>query len=206
LDKGRATLKNDNTILEIEQQALHELTKKLNKEIRLGTRIDELIEEQIETAKVRNIDPEKVKFVKEKVLFPLRQRLMYMQEMIAVNQQGVMATEIIIVYNKELMRRVEKAKNVTISFLGDLVVASALYNQKIGKCQMLGGPETRKEITDPNISIETRKASFAYVMEALDSTITYMQEALPKMHDTTNQFKELAAKMRRIDSAAGEEP
>jgi uncharacterized protein YaaN involved in tellurite resistance len=32
LDKGRATLKNDNTILEIEQQALHELTRKLNKE------------------------------------------------------------------------------------------------------------------------------------------------------------------------------
>jgi uncharacterized protein YaaN involved in tellurite resistance len=46
--------------------------------------------------KARNEDPEKVKFVTEEVLFPLRQRFMDMQQMIVVNQQGVMATEIVI--------------------------------------------------------------------------------------------------------------
>jgi uncharacterized protein YaaN involved in tellurite resistance len=40
--------------------------------------------------------PGKVKFVAEEVLFPLRQRIMDMQQMIVVNQQGVMATEIVI--------------------------------------------------------------------------------------------------------------
>jgi uncharacterized protein YaaN involved in tellurite resistance len=207
LDKGIATLKNDNTILEIEQQALHELTRKLNKEIRIGTLMDELIEKQIEAAKARNVDPEKVKFATEEVLFPLRQRLMDLQQMIVVNQQGAMATELVIGYNKELMRRVERATNMWISFLRALVmVASAPYNKKRDEWQMLIGPETRKEITDPNISFETLKASFADVMEALDSIITYIQEALPKMWGPIDQFKELAAKKRRTDSEAGEGP
>jgi uncharacterized protein YaaN involved in tellurite resistance len=214
LDKGNATLKNDNTTLEIEQQAMRDLTKKLMKEIQLGTLMDESIEKQIEAAKAGNEDPEKVKFVTEEVLFPLRQRFMDMQQMIVVNQQGVMATELVIRNNKELMRGVERAKNVTISALRiSVMVAGALYNQKIvlKKIQMLNdltnlfissnaqmlkkqGAEIQKGSMEANISVETLKTAFADVMEALDSISTYKQEALPKMRDTINQFKELTAK------------
>jgi uncharacterized protein YaaN involved in tellurite resistance len=214
LDKGNTTLKNDNTTLEIEQQSMRDLTKKLMKEIQLGTLMDESIEKQIEAAKARNEDQEKVKFVTEEVLFPLRQRFMDMQQMIVVNQQGVMATEIVIRNNKELMRGVERAKNVTISALRiSVMVASALYNQKIvlKKIQMLNdltnifissnaqllkkqGADIQKGSMEANISVETLKTAFADAVEALDSISTYKQEALPKMRDTINQFKELAAK------------
>jgi uncharacterized protein YaaN involved in tellurite resistance len=214
LDKGKTSLKNDNTTLEIEQQAMRDLTKKLMKEIQLGTLMDESIEKQIEVAKARNEDPEKVKFVTEEVLFPLRQRFMDMQQMIVVNQQGVMATEIVIRNNKELMRGVERARFVTINALRtSVMVAGALYNQKIvlKKIQMLNeitnnfiksnaqmlkeqGGEIQKQSMEANISVETLKTAFADVMEALDSISTYKQVALPKMRDTINQFKELAAK------------
>ena len=214
LDKGKTSLKNDNTTLEIEQQAMRDLTKKLMKEIQLGTLMDESIEKQIEAAKARNEDPEKVKFVTEEVLFPLRQRFMDMQQMIVVNQQGVMATEIVIRNNKELMRGVERARFVTINALRtSVMVAGALYNQKIvlKKIQMLNeitnnfiksnaqmlkeqGWEIQKQSMEANISVETLKTAFADVMEALDSISTYKQEALPQMRDTINQFKELAAK------------
>jgi uncharacterized protein YaaN involved in tellurite resistance len=214
LDIGKTTLKNDNTTLEIEQQAMRDLTKKLMKEVQLGTLMDESIEKQIEAAKARNEDPEKVKFVAEEVLFPLRQRIMDMQQMIVVNQQGVMATEIVIRNNKELMRGVERARFVTISALRiSVMVAGALYNQKIvlKKIQMLNditnsfiisnaqmlkvqGVEIQKQAMETNISVETMKTAFADAMEALDSINTYKQEALPKMRDTINQFKELAAK------------
>jgi len=166
------------------------------------------------SCKARNEDPEKVKFVTEEVLFPLRQRFMDMQQMIVVNQQGVMATEIVIRNNKELMRGVERARNVTINALRtSVMVAGALYNQKIvlKKIQMLNeitnnfirsnaqmlkgqGAEIQKQSMEANISVETLKTAFADVMEALDSISTYKQEALPKMRDTINQFKELAAK------------
>ncbi len=214
LDKGKTTLKNDNITLEIEQQALRDLTRKLMKEIQLGTLMDESIETQIEAAKSRNEDPERVKFVTEEVLFPLRQRIMDMQQMTVVNQQGVMATEVVIRNNRELMRGVERAKNVTISALRiSVMVAGALYNQKIvlKKIQMLNeitndfisinakmlkgqGVEIQKRSMEANVSVETLKTAFADVREALDSISTYKQEALPKMRDTINQFKELAAK------------
>lgn len=214
LDKGKTTLKNDNTTLEIEQQALRDLTKKLMKEVQLGALMDESIEVQIEAAKARNEDPEKVRFVTEDVLFPLRQRVMDMQQMIVVNQQGVMATEVVIRNNKELMRGVERAKIVTISALRtSVMVASALYNQKIilKKIEMLNettndlisstsqmlkeqGVVIQKQSMDANISVETLKTAFADVIEALDSIDTYKQEALPKMRETVNQFKELAAR------------
>lgn len=214
LDKGKTILKNDTTTLEIEQQELRNLTKKLNKEIQLGTLMDKSIETQIEAAKDKNEDPVNVKFVTEEVLFPLRQRIMDMQQMVVVNQQGVMAIELVIRNNKELMRGVERAKNVTISALKtSVMVAGALYNQKIvlEKIQMLNettndiisstskmlkeqGAEIQAQSMEANISVETLKTAFADVMEALDSISTYKQEALPKMRDTINQFKELAAK------------
>ena len=112
------------------------------------------------------------------------------------------------------MRGVERAQTVTISALRtSVMVASALYNQKIvlRKIEMLNettnniiintsemlarqGPEIQKQSMDTDISVETLKTAFADVMEALDSISIYKQEALPKMRDTINQFKELTAK------------
>ena len=214
LDKGKKSLKNDNTTLEIEQQALRDLTRKLMKEVQLGVLMDESIEKQIDAARSRNEEPEKIKFVSEEILFPLRQRIMDMQQMIVVNQRGVMATEVVIRNNKELMRGVDRAKTVTISALRiGVMVAGALYNQKIvlKKIQMLNettnsiisgtshmlkvqGAEIQRQSMETAVSVETLKNAFADVMDALDSISSYKQEALPRMRDTVNQFRELAAK------------
>lgn len=214
LEKGKTTLKNDNTTLEIEQQGLRDLTKKLTKEIELGTSMDESISNQIEMAQAKNEDPEKIKFITEEILFPLRQRIMDMQQMIVVNQQGIMAIEVVIRNNKELIRGVDRAKNVTISAMKiAVIVASALYNQKIvlEKIQMLNattnelisgtsrmlkeqGAEIHKQAMESSISVETLKTAFADVIAAMDAISTYKQEALPKMKETISQFKELAEK------------
>jgi len=212
LDKGKTTLKNDNTTLEIEQQVLRDLTKKLQKEIQLGALMDESIEKQIEAAKLRNEDPDKIQFITEEVLFPLRQRVMDLQQMLVVNQQGIMAIEVVMRNNKELIRGVDRAKNVTISALKTSVtVASALYNQKIvlkkiellnqttndiiaGTSRMLKnqGAAIQKQSMEANISPDTLKQAFSDVLSALDSISSYKQEALPRMRQTIEQFRELA--------------
>ncbi len=212
LEKGKATLKNDNTTLEIEEQALKDITKKMTKEIELGHMMDEYIEAQIETAKAGNEDPDKIKFISEEILFPLRQRVMDMQQMIVVNHQGIMAIEVIRRNNKELIRGVDRAKNVTISALRiAVIVASALYNQKIvlSKIEALNettneiigntskmlreqGAEIQKQSMEANISVETLKTSFEDVLYALDAISTYKQQALPKMKEMVSQFRELA--------------
>lgn len=212
LDKGKTVLKNDNTTLEFEQQSLRELTKKLQKEIQLGMLMDQEIEAQLDAAKLRNEDEERVKFITEEVLFPLRQRVMDLQQMLVVNQQGIMAIEVVIRNNKELIRGVDRARNVTVSALKiSVTVASALYNQRIvlkkiellnqttntlisGTSKMLKdqGAAIHKQSLESSISVDTLKQAFTDVLSALDSISTYKQEALPKMRETINQFRELA--------------
>ncbi|AIQ52472.1 toxic anion resistance protein [Paenibacillus sp. FSL R7-0331] len=212
LDKGKTVLRNDNTTLEIEQQTLRELTKRLQKEIQLGLLMDQEIETQIEAAKVRGEDEDKVRFITEEVLFPLRQRVMDLQQMLVVNQQGIMAIEVVIRNNKELIRGVDRARNVTVSALKiSVTVASALYNQKIvlkkiellnqttdnlisGTSRMLKeqGAAIHKQSLETSISADTLKQAFSDVLSALDSISSYKQEALPKMRDTITQFRELA--------------
>lgn len=212
LEKGKTTLKNDNTTLEIERQTLRGLTKKLGKEVEMGASMDESIAKDIENANARNEDPEKIKFITEEVQFPLRQRVMDMQQMIVVNQQGIMAIEVVRRNNLELIRGIDRAKNVTISAMRiAVIVASALYNQKIvlekitklnattnelisGTSRMLKeqGAEIHKQSMETNISVETLKTAFTDVISAMDAISTYKQEALPKMKETISQFKELA--------------
>ncbi|WP_410771455.1 toxic anion resistance protein [Fontibacillus sp. BL9] len=212
LDKGKAVLKNDNTTLEFEQQALRELTKKLQKEIQLGMLMDTEIESQLEAAKLRQESEDKIRFITEEVLFPLRQRVMDLQQMLVVNQQGIMAIEVVIRNNKELIRGVDRARNVTVSALRiSVTVASALYNQKIvlKKIELLNqttdnlisstsrmlkdqGAAIQKQSLETSISVDTLKQAFTDVLAAFDSISTYKQEALPKMRDTINQFRELA--------------
>lgn len=214
LDKGRQSLKNDNTTLEIEEAAIRDLTKKLNKEIQLGTMMDGAISQQIEIAKAKNEDEDKIRFITEEILFPLRQRLMDMQQMVVVNHQGIMAIEVLRRNNKELIRGVDRAKNVTVSALRiAALVASALYNQKIvlKKIQILNettnelisstskmlkeqGAEIHKQSMESTLSVDTLKIAFQDALDALDAISTYKQEALPKMKETINEFKLLAEK------------
>ena len=212
LEKGKITLKNDNTTLEIEELSMRDLTKKLAKEIEMGIMMDEEISDALNKAKVNNDDPDRISFVSEEILFPLRQRIMDMQQMIVVNQQGIIAIEVIRRNNKELIRGVDRAKNVTISALRTAtIVASALYNQKIvlkkidllnkttndlisGTSKMLKeqGAEIQRQSIESNISVDTLKSAFSDTLEALNAISSYKQEALPRLKETISQLKELA--------------
>jgi len=214
LDKGKATLKDDNTTLAIEQQSLRNLSKQLAQEVELATLMDNAITERLEQAQADNEDEYKIRFVQEEILFPLRQRIMDMQQMTVVNHQGVLAMEVIQRNNNELMRGVDRAKSVTISALRTAVmVASALYNQKIvlQKIQALNettsnmitstsrmlreqGGDIHRQSVEANISVDVLKTAFNDVMVALNEVSTFRQNALPIMKNSIEQFRELAEK------------
>ncbi|CAN7751577.1 toxic anion resistance protein [Paenibacillus sp. LjRoot56] len=212
LNKGKLGLKDDNTTLLLEQHALRDLTKKLRKEIQLVSYMDESIEAQIALAKARNDDPEKIQFITEEVLFPLRQRTLDMQAMMAVNQQGFITFEVVIRNNKELIRGVDRASTVTVAALRVAVTAaSALANQRVvlkqlnalynttntfiehtGQMLKQQGVDIQKGAIEASISVDSLKKAFADSFEALQAISTYKQEALPKMRETITQFRELA--------------
>jgi Uncharacterized protein involved in tellurite resistance len=225
LDQGKATLKNDNVTLDLEEEGLRATTKQLNQELALGMAMDAQIAEQIEQAKATGEDEEKIRFVTEEILFPLRQRTMDMQQMMVVNQQGIIAMEVIKRNNKELIRGVDRAKTVTITALRTAVmVASALYNQKIvlRKIELLNettsnlvsstsrmlkdqGAAIQKQATQSTISPDVLKQAFQDTIAALDDIAAFKQQALPKMHETIAQFRSLAqtgeAEIARLERA-----
>ena len=212
LGKGKDILKRDNTTLEVEQLALRDLTKKLAQQIELGMQMDDAISAAIEKAKVENVDEERIKFIEEEVLFPLRQRVMDMQQMQTVNMQGIIAMEIVRRNNRELIRAVERAENVTVSALRIAVtVASALYNQKIvlekvnavneatnklisstSKMLKEQGASIQQQAMESNVSVDTLRQAFADTFEALDSVSDYKSKALPQMKNTSAEFRSLA--------------
>ena len=212
LDKGRDTLKNDNTTLDLEEDALHELTKRLNMELALGMALDEELEKRIAQARASGEDEEKIRFATEEVLFPLRQRVMDMQQMLVVNHQGIIALQVVKRNNKELMRGVDRAKTVTVTALRTAVmVASALYNQKIvlkkidslnettsnliaSTSRMLKeqGAAIQKQATQSAVSPDVLKQAFEDAIAALDDVSAFKYHALPKMQETVAQFRVLA--------------
>lgn len=212
LDRGARTLKDDNTTLELEQAAMRDLTKQLNQKIALGQELDDYLTEQIGRQRALGGDSEKVTFVEEEILFPLRQRMIDFNQMLAVNQNGIIAMEVIRKNNYELIRSVNRAQTVTVAALNVAVtVAGALYNQKIvlekvkvlnqatndmiaSTSRMLStqGAEIQKQAMDSNIQVETLKEAFRETLGALDSINQYKQKALPQMKETIVQFGELA--------------
>jgi uncharacterized protein YaaN involved in tellurite resistance len=212
LDKGRSVLVNDNTTLELEENSLRELSKRISKEIELGTLMDQYISAQLEKAQTEGADAEKIKFIQEEILFPLRQKVMDMQQMIVVNHQGVIAMEIIRRNNKELIRGVDRAKSVTNAALRTAVmVASALYNQRIvlKKIQALNettnniisttskmlkeqGAEIQTQSMQTGVSVETLKESYKDLIDSLEAISTYKQQALPVMKQTIETFRQMA--------------
>ena len=218
LDHSSQVLQNDNTTLIAEENYLREVTKKLLADIELGKEMDESIEMQIQKAEIDGVDPDKISFVKEEVLFPLRQRIMDMQQMIVINQQGIVSLNVIRRNNKELIRGVNRAKTVTVTALRTgVMVASALYDQKIvmDKINILNqttgsiiestshmlrdqGAEIQKSSAEAMISPEVLQNSFAEAIAAIDEVSAYKEQALPKMKETIQMFSNMADEGQKV--------
>jgi len=227
LEDGKDQLQRDNLTLLEDQKFMRELTFKLERAIKLGQMIDTKLEYQISRDLAGK--PEHAKFVQEELLFPLRQRIMDLQQQLAVNQQGVVTLEVVMRNNKELIRGVNRARHVTVNALQVAVtLALALANQKIvlDKVQAVNettsdliagtaarlrqqGTEIHKQAGSTSLDMEKLKAAFVDIHAALDDISAYRQEALPKMSESIKDMQELTdegekkiRQMERADIAA----
>lgn len=209
LENGADMLKRDNITLIEDQKKLRELTQKLAKTIALG----QLLDQKLNTVLEQEIpsDDARYRFIQEELLFPLRQRIMDLQQQLAVNQQAVLAIEIISRNNKELIRGVSRAINVTVNALNVAVtVALALANQKIvlNKIESVNkttnkligdtartlkeqGAAIHNQAASSQLDIDTLKQAFADIGAALGDIARFRQQALPKMANTILEMDKL---------------
>ncbi len=226
LDIGREQLLRDNVILSDDQKNMRELAARLEKAIKLGQLIDQKLDEELTALPA---DDPRVKFLSEEVLFSLRQRVIDVQQQLAVNQQGILATELIIRNNKELVRGVNRAINVTSRALQvAATIAIALADQKqvldkvesvnqttsdliAGTAQQLKeqGSQIHKQASTAMLDIESLKSAFADIDVAIDELFRFRSEALPRMAQTVSELDQVTSKaqqsLARIDASSQSE-
>jgi uncharacterized protein YaaN involved in tellurite resistance len=210
LEVGRDQLTRDNVNLVEDQKGMYDLTGKLEKAIRLAQRIDQKLD-----AKLKGMTPgtEQHKFVAEELLFPLRQRIMDLQQQLAVNQQGVLVTEGIIRNNKELVRGVNRTLHVTVSALNvGATLAIALANQRnvlekvesvnkttgdliAGTAERLKtqGAQIHKQASSSMLDIDQLKQAFTDIKIAMEDIATFRVNALPQMAQSVVALDKITA-------------
>ena len=220
LEIGRDQLHRDNVNLVEDQKAMHELTLKLDKAVKLAQRIDRRLDEKL---KAMPAGSEQHKFVAEELLFPLRQRIIDLQQQLAVNQQGVLVTEGIIRNNKELVRGVNRTLHVTVSALNvGATLAIALANQKsvlekvesvnkttgdliAGTAERLKtqGAQIHKQAASAMIDIDQLKQAFSDIKDAMQDIATFRMNALPQMAQSVAELDrvttEAAAQIEKMN-------
>ena len=223
MDDGKEQLQKDNVILAEDQKFMREVTHKLEKAIQLARLIDTKLSHRLERELANQ--PEKAKFVQEELLFPLRQRIMDLQQQLAVNQQGIVTLEVVMRNNRELIRGVNRARHVTVNALQVAVtLAMALANQRIvlDKVQAVNqttsdliagtarrlrqqGAEIHKQAASSQIDMDQLKTAFQDIHAALDDIARYRQEALPKMAHTIEEMDQMTTegekKIRQMERA-----
>ncbi len=209
LEAGRDMLRRDNLTLSDDQTALGEILSQLERQVALGRLIDKRLQEAI--ARRDAADPQRG-FLEEELLFPLRQRVVDLQQQLAVSQQGVLALEVVIRNNRELIRGVDRAINVTVSALTVAVtVALALANQRLvldrvealntTTSAMIGGTaralrqqgvEIQQRASGAMLDMQALEQAFEDVMGAIDDLSRYRQEALPRLDAQIDRLADLS--------------
>lgn len=228
LKDGRAQLERDNETLRDDQIRMRELTFQLQDYITLAQLLDAKLDEQASTL---DAGDEKRKFLEEELLFPLKQRIVDLQQQLAVNQQGVLASEVIIRNNRELVIGVNRALNVTVTALNTAATLQiALQHQKkvlqgvqavtkttndliAGTAEQLKtqGAQIQKQAAQATLDIDVLKKAFLDVQSALDDISSFRRDALPQMAQSivdmdgvTGQMEKTINKLEKGNSVAAD--
>jgi uncharacterized protein YaaN involved in tellurite resistance len=211
LQLGRDTLRRDNITLEEDQKGLANVIDALQQAVAVGKEIDRRLEERI-LREIPESDPRHA-FLRNDALLGLRQRVVDLQQQLAVSQQGLLAMDIIIKNNAELIRGVDRALHVTVSALQVAVTAAlALARQKLvlDKVQSIAaaatgmaagtaatlraqGAQLAAGSERAAATLADLKAAFADVDAAMAQIDGFRQKALPQMADAILEMDRLTS-------------
>ena len=213
LKGGRSQLERDNKTLTGDKIRMRELTFQLQDYVHFAQVLDHKIESA--AAGLETTDPERKKFFEEELLFPLKQRIIDLQQQLAVNQQGVIATEVIVRNNRELIAGVSRACNITVTALNTAATLQvALQRQKkvlegvqavtnttndliAGTAEHLKtqGTQIQKQAAETTLNIDTLRKAFLDVETALEDISSFRRNALPEMANSITEMNTLTGNM-----------
>lgn len=214
LKDGIAKLDRNNKILIDDVMNMKESLIELAKLLGLAKMVDAKIEEKINTMEEGPLK----QFLEQEILFAARQKVQEVEELVMVKQQGIITFEMTARTNKQLMRGVKSAINVTVPAIRiGTTAAMALADQRqilnvlkgakqVGSdllaknAQMLKEQqvEVYKEAAGGSLDHEKMMKAFDDLFEAVENAKTFRKEALPVMANAIKQFDERVEKANKV--------
>jgi uncharacterized protein YaaN involved in tellurite resistance len=222
LNNGKLMLQEDNASFGIDKKrfinAMRALEEKINLLMVADTRVTEMAE--VEEDKYEK------QFLQEEVVFVIRQHTMDLQQILAVTQQGIMALDILMKNNNELMTSVDRAVNTTMPLLTiGLTIARGLANQKrvletvkrtnevagnmlTNNAKLLKeqGAEIQKQAMGSAIDVETIRNAMSETLDAIKQVEEFKMKALPEMKkaigDLNSISNESSSKIAQLEKGA----
>jgi uncharacterized protein YaaN involved in tellurite resistance len=208
ISEGQKMLERDNITLQDRVVELRKLDQKLSQAIQVGQVMDDDLNKVIDS----ETDPEKKKFFRTKVLIKLRTRIVDLQTVRAVAQQGIMSMDLTVDTNKQLVQNAERTRTVTVAALKIAVeLRKALSNQKkmlevinavnsttndliVGNSELLkdNAVAITKGAMESTLNIDSLKTAFGNIYAAIDEVEKYKEEALPRLKETIGEFNNLS--------------
>lgn len=224
LETSRASLVSDIDALREDQSRMREIIRKLTQAVEMTMFIDQELDRRIASGK---LDPEHVQFLNNEVVFPLKQRILDLQQQLAVNQQGVVAAQIVIENNQTLARSVSRTINTIPAVLqvaaliaqgleGQREVIEAVNAANASGAQALENAARQAKIQGKMLhdqaagsmmSVDKLKAAYKDFAEALGDISKFREAKLPQMTAKIAEFDELTRQgegaLQRIENAIG---
>lgn len=209
LDEGSISLQETNHIFFDDKQRFIDTSAILKNKVAVLIEADTKLKEMI----VLENDAEKKKFLQEEVLFVLEQHIQDLQQTMIVTQQGILALDILIKNNKELIKGVDRTKRVTIVALSvGATIATGLAQQKKvldtvtainqGTSDLLAtngallksqGAEIQKQASNAMLDIDKLTSAINDTISAIEDVEGFKQSALPQMSEAISKLSALSS-------------
>lgn len=209
LKNGANELGRDNEILATDQEKMRESKDKLWQAVQLAEALYRKVQTKIES---EVFDQDTINFIKQELLFVINQRELDLQQSLAVNQQGIITLSIIISNNRELVRGVRRALEVSLPALTTAITeVIALQHQQftLEKIKSLNettsnlileaaehlrtqGVEIQKQASTAMLDPEKLKQAFTVLESALEDIRNFREQALPQMRTNIEELDRLS--------------
>jgi uncharacterized protein YaaN involved in tellurite resistance len=206
LNGGKLMLKEDNASFSIDKKRYIAAARSLEEKVKVLMYADT----QIETAAANETDEYEKQFLENEVLFAIRQHIQDLQQMQAVSQQGVMALDILIKNNNELVTSVARAVNTTMPLVTiGLNIARGLANQKrvletvnatnqmagdmlVNNAKMMKeqGADIQKGAVSAAIEVHKIQEAMSTTLDAIKDVEEFKSNALPDMKKAILELNE----------------
>jgi len=207
LEVGKVQLKEDNVIFKDDKQRYIDAANNLKEKLDTLLEIDKKIDEELLIME----ESEKKKFLQEEVSFRIKQQIQDLQQTQIVTQQGVIALDILVKNNDELIRSVNRVQNVTMSALSiGATLAVGLANQKKvldttnavneGTSDLIAananllktqGADIQKQAAGAMLNVEKLQAAISDTIEAIEDVESFKIKALPEMKEAIGNLNKL---------------